>query len=92
MMSKTTTFSIRMDTDIKEQLDSFCTAVGMNTNTAINMFARVVVHEKKLPFEVRLKDEPLMGEAYIAEFSRRVKEFEAGHATFHELIEVVEDE
>lgn len=52
MSTETTVFSIRMDAGVKSSLDDFCAAVGMNTNTAINMFARVVVREKRLPFEV----------------------------------------
>jgi DNA-damage-inducible protein J len=77
-----------MDTDIKEQLDHFCSAVGMNTNTAINMFARVVVRDKKLPFEVSLREEPLVGEAWLTEMRRRIKEIESGKTTAHELVEV----
>jgi DNA-damage-inducible protein J len=76
-----------MDSEIKEQLDHFCDTVGMNTNTAINMFARVVVRDKKLPFDVALKDEPLSGEAWLAEMRRRIREIEAGKTTMHELIE-----
>jgi DNA-damage-inducible protein J len=76
-----------MDADIKEQLDNFCNAVGMNTNTAINMFARRVVRDKKLPFEVALIGEPLTGEACLAEMSRRVKKIETGCTTPHEWIE-----
>jgi DNA-damage-inducible protein J len=91
-MTETTTFSIRMDTDIKEQLDHFCNAVGMNTNTAINMFARVVVRDKKLPFEVTLREEPFAGEAWLAEMRRRIKEIESGKTTLHELVEVQEGE
>jgi DNA-damage-inducible protein J len=91
-MPDSTTFSVRMDADIKEQLDHFCNAVGMNTNTAINMFARVVVRDKKLPFEVSLKKEPLAGEAWLTEMRRRIKEIESGKTTLHELIEVQEDE
>ena len=52
MSNQTTTFSIRMDSSVKANLDEFCAAVGMNTNTAINMFARVVVRDKRLPFDV----------------------------------------
>ena len=43
-----------MDSSVKADLDDFCAAVGMNTNTAINMFARVVTRDKKLPFDVSL--------------------------------------
>jgi DNA-damage-inducible protein J len=91
-MANTTTFSIRMDTDIKEQFDHFCDAVGMNTNTAINMFVRVVVRDRKLPFEVALRDEPLHGETWLMEMHRRIKKIEAGKTTLHDLIEVPEDE
>jgi len=46
------TFSVRMDADIKRQLDEFCAQVGMTTTTAINLFARAVLREKRLPFDV----------------------------------------
>jgi len=87
MSSNTTTFSIRMDKDIKEQLDSFCSMVGMNTNTAINMFARVVVRQKRLPFDVTLENKPLTGEPYMTEPRRRAAAIDAGLVTQHELIE-----
>lgn len=47
-----TTLSVRMDEDIKRQLDEFCSEVGMNSSVAINMFARRVVREWRLPFDV----------------------------------------
>jgi addiction module RelB/DinJ family antitoxin len=55
-----------MDPDIKRQFDSFCAEVGMNPSTAFNMFARVVVRDKKLPFEIsttKLTTEDLSGRA-----------------------------
>jgi DNA-damage-inducible protein J len=64
----------------------------MNTNTAINMFARVVVRDKRLPFEVSRREEPRTGEAWRAEMHRRIKDLESGKTTLHELIEVQEDE
>jgi len=51
-MAQSTVFSIRMDSKIKDSLDEFCSEVGVNANTLINMFARVVVREKRLPFDV----------------------------------------
>ncbi|MCL2204042.1 MAG: type II toxin-antitoxin system RelB/DinJ family antitoxin [Defluviitaleaceae bacterium] len=47
-----TTFSIRMDSDVKKNLDDFCSQVGMNTTTAFNLFARAVLREKRLPFDI----------------------------------------
>ena len=47
-----TTFSVRMDEKLKRQFDSLCADFGMNASTAFNVFARVVVRERKIPFEI----------------------------------------
>ena len=46
------TFSIRMDEDLKKQFDNLCTDFGMTASTAFNIFARAVVRERKIPFEI----------------------------------------
>ena len=48
----TTTFSIRIDEDIKKQLDEFCARMGITTNAAFSLFANKVVMEKRIPFEI----------------------------------------
>lgn len=48
----TSTFSVRMDEQLKTELDDLCTQFGMNTSTAINLFARAVVRERRIPFEI----------------------------------------
>ena len=47
-----TTFSVRMDEKLKRPFDSLCADFGMNASTAFNVFARVVVRERKIPFEI----------------------------------------
>ena len=46
------TFSVRMEEDIKKQFDILCKEFGMNASTAINVFARTVVRERRIPFEI----------------------------------------
>ena len=46
------TFSVRMDEGLKAQFDSLCQEFGMNTSTAINVFARAVVRQRRIPFEI----------------------------------------
>ncbi len=46
------TFSVRMDENLKQQFDSLCADFGMTVSTAINVFARAVVRERKIPFEI----------------------------------------
>lgn len=46
------TFSVRMDETLKKQFDALCQEFGMNATTAINVFARAVVRQRKIPFEI----------------------------------------
>lgn len=46
------TFSIRMDAQLKKEFDALVEDMGMNATTALNIFARAVVREKKIPFEI----------------------------------------
>ncbi|MCL2108012.1 MAG: type II toxin-antitoxin system RelB/DinJ family antitoxin [Oscillospiraceae bacterium] len=44
--------NVRMDEDVKKALEDFCGEVGMNVSVAVNMFAKAVIREQRLPFEV----------------------------------------
>ena len=46
------TFSIRMDESLKRQFDTLCADFGMNATTAFNVFAKAVVRERRIPFEI----------------------------------------
>ncbi len=46
------TFSVRMDKDLKKQFDELCANFGMTVSTAINIFAKAVVRERRIPFEI----------------------------------------
>jgi len=37
-----TTFSIRLDENVKKQLDEFCAKVGISTNAAFSLFVKGV--------------------------------------------------
>lgn len=47
------TFSVRMDETLKRQFDALCADFGMSATTAFNVFARAVVRERKIPFEIQ---------------------------------------
>jgi DNA-damage-inducible protein J len=79
-----------MDSEVKKQLDSFCTLVGMNTTTAINMFARAVLRERRLPFEVTTESDPFYSESNLAHLRRGVAALNSGRGVEREMIEVPE--
>ena len=45
-------FSIQMDENLKEQFEQVCSGLGMSVSMAITIFARMVVREHKIPFEI----------------------------------------
>lgn len=45
---------IRMDENLKKQFDFLCNEFGLTMSAAINMFAKTVVREKRIPFELSL--------------------------------------
>ena len=73
-----TTFSVRMDTEVKRQFDNFCANVGMNTTTAFNMFVRAVLREKRLPFDVTTEIDPFYSEGNLAHLRRGISALNSG--------------
>ncbi len=41
-----------MDEEVKRQFDAFCASVGMNASVAVNLFAKAVLRERRIPFEI----------------------------------------
>ena len=87
-----TTFSIRMDKDVKKQFDGFCHTVGMNATTAFNMFARAVLRERRLPFDITLEQDPFFNKNNLAHLRRVKADAEAGrNMSEHEIVEINDD-
>ena len=51
-----TSVNIRMDEDLKKQFDNFCSDVGMSMTTAFCIFAKTVVRDRRIPFEIRTNE------------------------------------
>lgn len=55
MTKEKVTVSVRIDKEVKEQFERVCHSIGLNISDAINIFARKVVSEEAIPFDVKLK-------------------------------------
>jgi DNA-damage-inducible protein J len=51
-MAETTNVTVRMDKELKEQVESLFSELGMNLTTALNIFMRQTVRQGKIPFEI----------------------------------------
>jgi DNA-damage-inducible protein J len=85
-----TTFSVRMDAEVKKEFDDFCHKVGMNASTAFNMFARAVLREKRLPFNITTEFDPFYSESNLAHIRRGIAALNSGKGVEHEIIEASE--
>ena len=45
--------TVRMDAGLKAAFDELCAQFGMSVNTAMTIFAKAVVRERAIPFEIK---------------------------------------
>lgn len=82
------TITARVDEKDKVRFDAFCSNVGLNTSTAINLFVKAVLRENRIPFEITQATDPFFSEINMAYVKKSVQELREGKGTAHELIEV----
>lgn len=46
-------FSVRMDSQLKDEFSSICDDFGIPVSTVIVLFAKAVVRERRIPFEIK---------------------------------------
>ena len=62
------TFSVRMDDALKMEFETLCSDFGMNMSTAINVFAKAVVRERRIPFEIASTERDISREKALNAF------------------------
>jgi len=82
----TVSITIRLDEHLKNQVERMFNEMGMNMTTAFTIFAKTVVRQGKIPFEISV--DPFFSEANQTYLMRSVEQLRAGKGTYHELIEV----
>lgn len=85
------TITARVDEKDKANFDTFCSNVGLNTSTAINLFVKAVLRENRIPFEIAPTADPFFTESNMAYVKKSLQELRAGKGKAHELIEVVDE-
>jgi DNA-damage-inducible protein J len=79
--------NIRMDENLKRQFEAFCIDVGLNMTAAFNVFAKAVVRQKRIPFEISTENDPFYSKSNLEVLRQSIKELDEGKYTIHDLIE-----
>lgn len=88
-----TNVNIRMDSELKQQLDLFCSEIGITASAAFNIFAKAVVRQQRIPFELSL-DVPNETTKLAIEEGRRIAHDKNAnrYASIAQLRTALEDE
>ena len=85
------TLNIRMDSHLKKQFEDLCIDFGMTPSTAVNVFVKTLVRERRIPFEIAAPRDPFYSESNMKRLRESIQQLEAGKGTPHELIEDDDD-
>ena len=87
-----TLVNFRIDETTKKQMEQICNELGITMSTAFNIFAKKMIREKRIPFDVSI--DPFYSESNMKAIDESIKQLEEGKVvrkTIAEL-EAIENE
>ena len=85
------TIEAHVDEMDKARFNAFCSDVGIDTSSALNLFIKAVIRENRIPFAISRESDPFYSEANQAYVLKSIQELKEGKGKPHELIEVEDD-
>lgn len=49
--------NIRLEENLKNEFSKVCDSMGLSMSTAFNIFAKAVVSEERIPFEIKVRND-----------------------------------
>lgn len=81
-----TLINFRIDETTKKQMEQICNELGITMSTAFNIFAKKVIREKRIPFDVSI--DPFYSESNMKALSKSIKELEQGKVVVKSMAEL----
>ncbi|WP_010632902.1 type II toxin-antitoxin system RelB/DinJ family antitoxin [Sporolactobacillus vineae] len=81
----TKNITIRMDEDLKKHAEQVFKDMGLNMTTAITIFTKAVVLQKRIPFEITA--DPFYRLANQEHLRKSITDLDHHHGQSHDLIE-----
>lgn len=73
-----TTVSIRLDDDMKKQLDAMCDDMGMNITTFFMIYAKKALRDRRIPFEITASADVFYSESNMAQLKKADQQVKDG--------------
>ena len=84
----TISVTVRMEKDLKKQAEMLFDEMGLNMTTAITIFAKAVVRQGKIPFEIAA--DPFWNEANQTHLRKTVAALNAGEGLIEKTMKELE--
>lgn len=81
-----TLVNFRIDETTKKQMEQICSELGITMSTAFNIFAKKVIREKRIPFEVSI--DPFYSKSNKKALSKSIKELQEGKVVVKSMEEL----
>ena len=87
-----TLVNFRLDENTKKEMEQVCDELGMNVTTALNIFIKKMIREKRIPFDVSI--DRFYSKTNIKALEESKKELEKGNVVVKTLkeLEAMENE
>ncbi len=73
-----TTVSIRLDDEMKQQLDIMCGEMGMNIITFFMIYAKKALRDRRIPFEIAAPADEFYSETNMAQIAKTKQQVQNG--------------
>ena len=84
-MGQTITLSVRTEKGIKEKVGKILHELGLNHSTAINMYYRLILAQRGIPFEVKLPNKTTIKAMEDLEKGKNSERFDTAEELFEDL-------
>ena len=78
--------NIRMDEDLKQEMEIVCNDLGINITTAFTIFAKKLTREKRIPFSVSI--DPFYSNENIKALQNSIEEVKEGKIVIKRIEEL----
>ena len=83
-----TTVSIRLDDDMKKQLDIMCEEMGMNITTFFMIYAKKALRDRRIPFEITAPADAFYSETNMEQLKKAKEQVKAGQVVVKTMEEL----
>ncbi len=83
-----TTVSLRFDDNIKKELDEICEEMGMNLTTFFMIYAKKVLRDRTIPFEITAPIDPFYSESNMRQLDKAERQIEEGRVIVKSMEEL----